>query len=333
MSSIEEISNYLLLQGDILVSLTGNVGRVGILSSSMLPAALNQRVSCIRPHSDKLNTQYLYYYLLRRKFIQDCTNASKGVAQLNLSTRWLEKYEIPVLVTTNCGLIPKESYADRIYTSGIAQLPEVPHIDDYDFSEIIEQALALPELEEEEDKSTYTTGFGKDTVLSLADKIKELVLAGKIKQFFVMGGCDVPNPVMSYYTDFAKQLPEDTVILSVGCGKYRFNDLDLGDIEGIPRHIDLGQCNDAIVGAEILTALTEVFDMGLNDLPVTFVLSWMEQKAVSILWSLLALGLTNIHIGPILPAWIDETILTVLVDNFDLKLISTPEEDIKNILG
>lgn len=243
-----------------------------------------------------------------------------------------EKYEIPVLVTTNCGLIPKESYKDRIYTSGIAQLPEVPHIDDYDFSDIINQALELPELEEEENKTSYTTGFGKDTVLSLADKIKELVLAGKIKQFFVMGGCDVPNPSMSYYTDFAKQLPEDTIILSVGCGKYRFNDLDLGDIEGIPRHIDLGQCNDAIVGAEILTALTEVFDMGLNDLPVTFVLSWMEQKAVSILWSLLALGLTNIHIGPILPAWVDETILNVLVDNFDLKLISNPEEDIKNIL-
>lgn len=242
------------------------------------------------------------------------------------------KYNIPILVTTNCGLIPLDSYKDRIYTSGIAQLPDAPHIDDYDFTQIIEQALELPELEDEE-KTTYTTGFGKDTVLSLADKIKELVLAGKIKQFFVMGGCDLPNKSMDYYTEFAKQLPEDTVILSVGCGKYRFNDLDLGDIEGVPRHIDLGQCNDAYVGVEILTALTEVFDMGLNDLPVSFVLSWMEQKAVSILWSLLALGLTNIRIGPVLPAWIDETILSVLVDNFGLKLVSTPEEDIKDILG
>jgi len=242
------------------------------------------------------------------------------------------KYNIPILVTTNCGLIPKDAYADRIYTSGIAQLPNTPHIDDYDFTDIINKALELPELEEEE-KTTYTTGFGASTVLSLADKIKELVLAGKIRQFFVMGGCDLPNPSMSYYTEFAKQLPEDTVILSVGCGKYRFNDLDLGDIEGIPRHIDLGQCNDAIVGAEILTALTELFDMGLNDLPVTFVLSWMEQKAVSILWSLLALGIQNIHIGPVLPAWVDETILSVLVENFNLKLISTPEEDIKEILG
>lgn len=242
------------------------------------------------------------------------------------------KYNIPILVTTNCGLTPLDSYKDRIYTSGIAQLPDAPHIDDYDFSQIIEQALELPELDDEE-KTIYTTGFGADTVLGLADKIKELVLSGKIKHFFVMGGCDLPNPKMSYYTDFAKQLPEDTVILSVGCGKYRFNDLDLGDIEGIPRHIDLGQCNDAIVGAEILTALTEVFDMGLNDLPVTFVLSWMEQKAVSILWSLLSLGLTNIHIGPVLPAWVDETILNVLVENFDLKLISNPEDDIKEILG
>lgn len=243
------------------------------------------------------------------------------------------KYNIPIIVTTNCGVIPADAYADRIYTTGIAQLPNAPHISDYDFSQVIEQALELPELEEEE-KTTYTTGFGKTTVLSLADKIKEAVLSGKIKQFFVMGGCDVPyKKEMNYYTEFAKQLPQDTVILCVGCGKYRFNDLDLGDIDGIPRLIDLGQCNDAIVGAEILTALTEVFDMGLNDLPVTFVLSWMEQKAVAILWSLLSLGLTNIHIGPILPAWVDETILNVLVDNFDLKLISTPENDIKEILG
>ena len=149
-----------------------------------------------------------------------------------------------------------------------------------------------------------------------------------------MGGCDVPyKPEMEYYREFVQKLPKETIILGVGCGKYRFNDIDLGDIDGIPRFIDLGQCNDSIVGAEILLALTEVFDMELNDLPVTFVLSWMEQKAVAILWSLLSLGLTNIHIGPILPAWIDETILNVLVDNFDLKLISTPEEDIKEILG
>ncbi|MDD6285457.1 MAG: hydroxylamine reductase [Methanobacteriaceae archaeon] len=243
------------------------------------------------------------------------------------------KYNIPVIVTTNCGLEPEEAYADRIYTTGIAQLPNAPHIDDYDFSDVIKQALELPELEEEE-KTTYTTGFGKSTVLSLADKIKENVLNGNIKQFFVMGGCDVPyKPEMEYYREFVQKLPKETIILGVGCGKYRFNDIDLGDIDGIPRFIDLGQCNDSIVGAEILLALTEVFDMELNDLPVTFVLSWMEQKAVAILWSLLSLGLTNIHIGPILPAWIDETILNVLVDNFDLKLISTPEEDIKEILG
>ena len=243
------------------------------------------------------------------------------------------KYNIPIIVTTNCGLIPADEYANRIYTTGIEQLPNAPHIDDFDFSDVIKQALELPELEDEE-KTTLTTGFGKTTVLSLADNIKEAVLSGKIKQFFVMGGCDVPyKSEMEYYREIVKQLPEDTVILCVGCGKYRFNDLDLGDIDGIPRLIDLGQCNDAIVGAEILLALTEVFDMGLNDLPVTFVLSWMEQKAVSILWSLLALGLQNIHIGPILPAWVDETILGVLVENFNLKLISTPEEDIKEILG
>lgn len=243
------------------------------------------------------------------------------------------KYNIPIIVTTNCGLIPDESYADRIYTTGIEQLPNATHIDNYDFTDVINQALKLPELEDEE-KTVYTTGFGKTTVLSLADKIKEAVLSGKIKQFFVMGGCDVPyKKEMEYYTEFVKQLPSDTVILAVGCGKYRFNDLELGDIEGIPRMIDLGQCNDSIVGAEILIALTELFDMGLNELPVTFVLSWMEQKAVSILWSLLALGINGIYIGPILPAWVNETILNVLIENFDLKLISTPEEDIKAILG
>jgi hydroxylamine reductase len=243
-----------------------------------------------------------------------------------------EKYTAAILVTTNCGLIPKDSYKDRIFTTGIAQLPETEHIDGYDFTDVINKALALPELEEEE-TTTYTTGFGASTVLSLADKIKELVTNGKIKQFFVMGGCDTPNNKCSYYRDFVQQLPEDTVILSVGCGKYRFNDLDLGDIEGVPRMIDLGQCNDATVGVDILVALTDLFGMELNDLPVTFVLSWMEQKAVSILWTLLSLNIQGIYLGPILPAWVNDTILDVLVKNYDIKLISTPEEDIKAILG
>ena len=170
-------------------------------------------------------------------------------------------------------------------------------------------------------------------MLSLADKIKELVEAGKIKRFFLVGGCDGPFPKSNYYREFVQNLPEDVVVLTLACGKFKFNDLDLGDIEGVPRLIDLGQCNDAIVAVDIALALCDLFGVGLNELPLTIVLSWMEQKAVSILWSLLALGLQNIHIGPILPAWVDETILGVLVENFNLKLISTPEEDIKEILG
>ena len=157
--------------------------------------------------------------------------------------------------------------------------------------------------------------------------------AGKISRFFVVGGCDSPLPKTGYYREFVQNLPEDTVVLTLACGKYRFNDLQLGDIEGIPRLIDLGQCNDAIVGVDIVAALSELFGLEINDLPLTFVLSWMEQKAVAILWSLLALGIKGIYLGPIVPAWVNENILNVLVENYDIKTIGDPKEDIKTILG
>jgi len=191
------------------------------------------------------------------------------------------------LATSNCALIPKEDYKDRIFTSGVAQLPGVQHIEGYDFSPVIEKAKSLPELEDEPRDTVLTTGFGLSTVLSLAGKIKELVEAGKIRHFFVVGGCDSPKPQAKYYTEFVEKLPQDTVVLTLACGKYRFNHMDLGDIEGVPRLIDLGQCNDAGVGIEIVAALSELFGMEINDLPLTFVLSWMEQKAAAILWSLL----------------------------------------------
>jgi len=243
------------------------------------------------------------------------------------------KYPAVALATSNCALIPKEDYKDRIFTSGVAQLPGVQHIKDYDFTPLIEKVKSLPELEDEPRDTVLTTGFGLSTVLSLAGKIKELVEAGKIRHFFVVGGCDSPKPQAKYYTEFVEKLPQDTVVLTLACGKYRFNHMDLGDIEGVPRLIDLGQCNDAGVGIEIVAALSELFGMEINDLPLTFVLSWMEQKAAAILWSLLYLGIKDMYIGPIIPGWVNEDILNVLVENYNLTPIGNPEEDIKKILG
>lgn len=244
-----------------------------------------------------------------------------------------DEYPVAILGTSNCVLKPLESYKERMFTAGEARLPGVKHIDDYDFTPVIEKALELPELEEEKDKPILTTGFGASTILSLAPKIKELVEAGKIKRFILVGGCDSPKPEATYYTEFVKKLPDTTVVLTLACGKYRFADLDLGDIEGVPRLIDVGQCNDAIVAVDVAVALTELFGVELNELPLTLVVSWMEQKAAAILWSLLALDMKGIYLGPILPGWANDDILHLLVEKYDLKPITTPEEDIKEIMS
>ncbi|WP_414470256.1 hydroxylamine reductase [Methanobacterium sp. ACI-7] len=243
------------------------------------------------------------------------------------------KYPVAILGTSNCVLPPKDDYRNRMFTSGVARLTGVEHIEGYDFSKLIEKAKSLPELEETRGERILSTGFGASTVLSLAPKIKELVESGKIRRLFLVGGCDSPLQKTGYYTEFVQKLPEDTVVLTLACGKFRFTHLDLGDIEGIPRVIDIGQCNDAIVGIDIVAALSDLFGLEINELPLTIVLSWMEQKAAAILWSLLYLGIKGIYIGPIAPGWINEDILNVLVENYDIKLISTPEEDIKEILG
>lgn len=256
----------------------------------------------------------------------------------NLGKAWFDqkslfsKYPVAILGTSNCVLIPREEYRDRLFTTGPARLPGVKHIEGYDFTEVIEKAKTLPELEEEPSNTILKTGYSKSVILSLADKIKELVESGEIKHFFVVGGCDAPMKRNEYYRKFVEMLPRDTIIITLACGKFRINDLDLGDIEGVPRLIDIGQCNDTIVGIEIVEALAELFNATINELPLTFVLSWMEQKAVSILWSLLSLNIKGIYIGPNLPAWANNDILKVLVDRWDLKLIGEPEEDIKNIL-
>jgi len=256
----------------------------------------------------------------------------------NLGKAWfdqkqlLSKYPLAILGTSNCVLIPREEYRGRMFTTGPARLPGVQHIAGYDYTPVIEKAKSLPELDEKPGDVVLTTGFSKSAVLSLKDKIRQLVEAGKIRHFFLVGGCDSPLKKASYYRRFVQRLPQDTVIFTLGCGKFRINDLDLADIEGIPRLIDLGQCNDSIVAIEIAEALAELFGVGMSELPLTLVLSWMEQKAVAILWSLLALGVKGIYLGPILPAWVNDDILKVLRENYDLRLIGTPEEDIKQIL-
>ncbi len=243
------------------------------------------------------------------------------------------KYPVAILGTSNCVLPPRDDYRDRMFTTGVARLTGVEHIDGYDYSQLIEKAKSLPELPEEPGDVIYSTGFGASTILSLAPKIKELVEVGKIRRFFLVGGCDAPLAKSPYYTEFVEKLPEDTVVLTLACGKFRMNQLPLGDIEGIPRLIDIGQCNDAIVGIDIVTALSDLFGLEVNELPLTIVLSWMEQKAAAILWSLLYLGIKGIYLGPIAPAWVNEDIMNFLVENYDIRPISTPEDDIKEILG
>jgi hydroxylamine reductase len=243
-----------------------------------------------------------------------------------------EKYNVAILATSNCVLNPKDSYKDRIYTMGPTNIGGENHIEGYDFAPVIAKAKELGDLSDEA-KTTFTTGFGAGTVLSLAGDIKRLVEEGKIKRFFLVGGCDSPLPGTAYFREFVEKLPSDTIVLTLACGKYRFNDLDLGDIEGIPRLIDLGQCNDAIVAVDIAVALCDLFGVELNDLPLTIVCSWMEQKAAAILWSLLYLGKKDIILGPVLPAWANDDIVNYLVSTFNLTPAGSPEEDIKRILG
>ncbi|MGC8844033.1 MAG: hydroxylamine reductase [bacterium] len=256
----------------------------------------------------------------------------------NLGKAWHDqrqlfaRYPTAILGTSNCVLIPTEAYRERMFTTGATALPGVQHIEGYDFSPLIEKAKSLPDLEEKEGDVVLTTGFSKSVILSLAGKLKQLIEEGKVRRFFLVGGCDSPFKKLEYYREFVKKLPNDTVILTLACGKFRINDLPLGEIDGIPRLLDLGQCNDAIVAIEIAEALSQLLNLSLSELPITIVLSWMEQKAVAILWSLLYLGIKGIYLGPVLPAWVNEDILKVLRDEYEIKLIGEPEEDIKNIL-
>ena len=255
----------------------------------------------------------------------------------NYGTAWqsqkkeFDEFSGAILVTTNCVMIPKDSYKDRLFTCGIAGVAGVEHIKNRDFSRVIEKALSLPPLEENP-QGTLSTGFHYTAVLGLADKIVEAVKAGKIRHFFFIGGCDGAKPGRNYFTEFAEKVPDDCVILTAACGKYRLNDRDYGDIDGIPRLIDTGQCNDCYSAIKIATALAEAFKCGVNDLPLSLVVSWYEQKAVAILLTLLHLGIKNIKLGPSLPAFVSPNVLNILVDKFNIGPIGNVDEDLAQML-
>jgi len=247
--------------------------------------------------------------------------------------REFEEFPGPIVMTTNCLMKPRDSYKDRVFTLGPVGWPGVKHLGhSRDFSEVISQAKALPPLPDKEDKSILT-GFHHTPVLALAGTIIEAVKSGAVKRFFLIGGCDGARPGRNYYTEFAEKVPDDCVILTLACGKYRFNKLEFGEIGGIPRLLDVGQCNNAYSAVQIALALASAFECGVNDLPLSLIVSWYEQKAVAILLSLLYLGIKNIRLGPSLPAFITPNVLDVLVKNFDIKPITTAEADLAACLA
>ncbi len=239
-----------------------------------------------------------------------------------------------ILMTTNCIQKPKDSYVDRIFTTGLVAFPGVTHIPDRkDFSKVIDKALQTGGFKEDNPVKEITVGFGRDAVLGVAPQIIEAVKNGSIKHFFLVGGCDGAKSGRNYYTELAESIPKDCVILTLACGKYRFNKLEFGSIGDFPRLMDVGQCNDAYSAIVIASELAKAFDCGVNELPLSIILSWYEQKAVCILLTLLSLGIKNIKIGPSLPAFVSSNVLEVLIKNFNIAPISTPEEDIKEALG
>lgn len=238
-----------------------------------------------------------------------------------------------ILMTTNCIQKPAESYQDNIFTTGLVGWPGVVHIKDKDFTPVIQKALAMTGFPTDTNGKSVMCGFARNAVMSVADKVIDAVKSGAIRHFFLVAGCDGAKPGRNYYTEFVEKVPRDCVVLTLACGKFRFFDKDLGDIGGIPRLLDVGQCNDAYSAIQVAVALSKAFNVGVNELPLSMILSWYEQKAVAILLTLFHLGIKGIRLGPSLPAFISPNVLDTLVKNFDIKPISTPDEDLKAILG
>ncbi len=238
-----------------------------------------------------------------------------------------------IVMTTNCIQRPLDSYKENIFTVGPVGWPGVTHLTGGDFTPAIDRALALPGFTTDSNAGSVMVGFARNTIMSVADKVIDAVKAGKIRHFFLVAGCDGANPGRNYYTEFVEKVPEDCIVLTLACGKFRFFDQKLGDIGGIPRLLDIGQCNDAYSAIQIAVALAGAFNVGVNELPLSLVLSWYEQKAVAILLTLFYLGIKNIRLGPTLPAFVTPNVLNVLVENYNIKPITTPDQDLKEILG
>jgi hydroxylamine reductase len=238
-----------------------------------------------------------------------------------------------ILMTTNCIQAPRDNYKNRIFTTGLVAYPGVQHLPNGSFQPLIEAAQAAPGFVSDGPEQTILVGFGHNAVLGVADKVIDAVKAGQIKRFFLIGGCDGAKSGRNYYTKFAESVPKDCVILTLACGKFRFNKLEFGNIGGIPRLLDCGQCNDAYSAIKIAGALAQAFGCGVNDLPLSLILSWYEQKACAILLTLLYLGIKNIRLGPSLPAFVTPAVLNVLVEKFSIKPITTVEEDLKAALS
>ena len=264
----------------------------------------------------------------------------------NFGTAWQNQQKefdnLPgaILFTTNCIMPVRESYKDRVFTTSVVQYPECKHIgDDKDFTPVIKKALELGGYSEDKKMKginggdILTVGFGHNTVLSVADKVVDAVKSGALKHIFLVGGCDGAKPGRNYYTDFVKKTPDDTIVLTLACGKFRFNDIDLGEAGGLPRLLDMGQCNDAYSAIKVAVELSKVFGCSVNELPLSLVLSWYEQKAVCILLTLFYLGIENIRLGPTLPAFVSPNVLNILVEKFKIKPITTPEKDLADILN
>ena len=255
-----------------------------------------------------------------------------GTAWQNQKTEFAE-FPGAIVINTNCIQKPQEYYQDNIYTTDVVGWPDTNHLQENDYSKVIEKALSLPGFQADEDRGTVMVGFAHNAVLGVADKVVSAVKNGDLKHFFLVAGCDGPRQSRSYYTEFVEKAPEDTLVLTLACGKYRFFNKKLGDIGGIPRLLDMGQCNDAYSAIKVAGALAEAFECDVNELPLSMILSWFEQKAVAILLTLLHLGIKDIRLGPTLPAFISPNVLSVLVDKFNITPISTPEVDLAAILG
>ena len=255
-----------------------------------------------------------------------------GTAWQN-QTREFADFPGAILMTTNCLQKPRDSYVGNIFTSSTVGWPGVTHISDRNFKPVIDRTLALPGFQEDRNSRSVMVGFARNTVMSVADKVIEAVKGKAIRHFFLVGGCDGAKAGRNYYTEFVEKVPKDCLVLTLACGKFRFFDKDLGDIGGIPRLLDVGQCNDAYSAVQIALALSKAFSVGINELPLSIILSWYEQKAVVILLTLLHLGIKNIKLGPSLPAFVSPNVLKVLVDHFNIQPISTPDQDLRAALG